>query len=197
MIRVFGRSGSSNSAKVFWLLDELGLAYDLIETGGKHGGNDAPDFRARNPFGKVPVVEDDAGSFWESNAILRYLATRHGNGAIWPEAAAQRAQIDGWMDWASLSLAAPLTRLRKSRAAGKGDGDLPAVVAAFTQLDAQLAREPFIAGKALTLADITAGPSVHRWFLLEGERPPLPCLEAYHTMLLRNAGYQTHIRILT
>jgi glutathione S-transferase len=194
VIKVYGRSGSSNSAKVFWLLDELGLTYELVETGGKHGGNDTPDFRAKNPFGKVPVLTDEAGSFWESNAILRYLASRHGTGDLWPEAASKRAQIDGWMDWASLSLATPLTRLRKSRATGKGDADLPSVIAAFAQLDAQLARTHFIAGMALTLADITAAPSVHRWFLLEGERPSLSNLEAYHTSLLGNSGYQTHIR---
>lgn len=194
MIKVFGRSGSSNSAKVFWLLDELGQPYDLVETGGKHGGNDAPAFRAMNPFGKVPVVQDEVNVFWESNAILRYLAARHDKGVLWPEALADRAQVDGWMDWASLSLAAPLTRLRKSRAAGNGDGDLPAVLAAFEQLEAQLARLPFIAGKKLSLADIAAAPSVHRWFLLDGDRPALPALEAYHVVLLGNAGYQKHIR---
>lgn len=193
MIRVYGRSGSSNSAKVFWLLDELGLPYELAETGGKHGGNDTPEFRAMNPFGKVPVVQDEAGVFWESNAILRYLAALPGKNALWPDAMAERARVDGWMDWASLSLATPLTRLRKSRAAGKGDGDLPAVLAAFAQLEAQLARMPFIAGQTLTLADITAAPSVHRWFLLAGERPALPALEAYHAGLMGNAGYQKHI----
>jgi glutathione S-transferase len=193
MIRVYGRSGSSNSAKVFWLLDELGQPFELVETGGKHGGNDTPEFRAMNPFGKVPVVQDEAGVFWESNAILRYLGARHAKGALWPEAAAERARVDGWMDWASLSLATPLTRLRKSRAAGKGDGDLPAVLAAFAQLEAQLARTPFIAGESLTLADITAAPSVHRWFLLDGDRPTLPALTAYHAGLLSNAGYQKHI----
>lgn len=193
MIKVYGRSGSSNSAKVFWLLDELGQPYDLVEMGGKHGGNDAPAFRAMNPFGKVPVVQDEAGVFWESNAILRHLAACHDKGALWPVAAADRARVDGWMDWASLSLAAPLTRLRKARAAGRGDGDLPAVLAAFAQLEAQLARMPFIAGHSLTLADITAAPSVHRWFLLDGARPALPALQAYHAALLGNAGYQKHI----
>lgn len=194
MIKVYGRSGSSNSAKVFWLLDELGQPYELVETGGKHGGNDTPEFRAMNPFGKVPVVQDEAGVFWESNAILRYLAARHAKGGLWPEAAAERAKVDGWMDWASLSLAAPLTRLRKARAAGRGDGDLPAVLAAFVQLEAQLVRSAFIAGQSLTLADITAAPSVHRWFLLDQERPTLPALKAYHAKLLGSTGYRKHIQ---
>jgi glutathione S-transferase len=195
MIKVYGRSGSSNSAKVFWLLVELGLPYELVETGGKHGGNDTPEFRAMNPFGKVPVLVDETGSFWESNAILRYLASQQAETDLWPTSPSARAIVDGWMDWASLSLAAPLTRLRKARAAGKGDGDLPAVIAAFTQLDAQLARMSFIAGHTLTLADITAAPSVHRWFLLDGNRPSLPHLEAYHQSLCKIEGYQIHIGV--
>lgn len=192
-LKVYGRSDSSNCAKVFWLLDRLGQDYELIPAGRGHGGTAAPGFLDLTPFGKVPVIVDGDVSLWESNAILRYLAERFEATALWPKELAGRARIDRWMDWASLSLTPPLTRLRKARAAG-GEGDLAAVVAAFTVLDTCLGNSKFIAGEALSLADITAGPAVYRWFLLEGERPALGNLERYAEMMAQDPQFRRYIQ---
>lgn len=197
MLKVYGRPNSSNSAKVFWLLDQIGQDYELVPTGRGFGATDTPEFLALNPFGKVPVVQDGDAVVWESNAVLRYLATRFGATALWPADPARQACVDGWMDWASISLTPPLTRLRKARAAGRtDDADLPAIVTAFALLDQQLAGHDFIAGSDLSLADITAAPSVHRWFLLDGERPALPHLEAYARRLAGFPGYVRHVQSL-
>lgn len=198
MLKVYGRPNSSNSAKVFWLLDQIGHDYDLIPTGRGFAPTDTPEFLALNPFGKVPVVQDGGAVVWESNAVLRYLAKRFGAVMLWPEDAAAQAGVDGWMDWASISLTPPLTRLRKARAAGRTDDtDLPAIVTAFALLDQQLARHDFIAGADLSLADITAAPSVHRWFLLDGDRPALPHLEGYARRLAGFPGYVRHVQSLS
>lgn len=198
MLKVYGRHNSSNSAKVFWLLDQIGHDYDLIPTGRGFAPTDTPEFLALNPFGKVPVVQDGGAVVWESNAVLRYLAKRFGAVMLWPEDAAAQAGVDGWMDWASISLTPPLTRLRKARAAGRtDDADLPAIVTAFALLDQQLAHHDFIAGADLSLADITAAPSVHRWFLLDGDRPALPHLEGYARRLAGFPGYVRHVQSLS
>lgn len=198
MLKVYGRPNSSNSAKVFWLLDQIGHDYDLIPTGRGFAPTDTPEFLALNPFGKVPVVQDGGAVVWESNAVLRYLAKRFGAVMLWPEDAAAQAGVDGWMDWASISLTPPLTRLRKARAAGRTDDtDLPAIVTAFALLDQQLAHHDFIAGSDLSLADITAAPSVHRWFLLDGDRPALPHLEGYARRLAGFPGYVRHVQSLS
>lgn len=198
MLKVYGRPNSSNSAKVFWLLDQIGQDYDLVPAGRGFGATDTPEFLALNPFGKVPVVQDGDAVVWESNAVLRYLAKRFGATALWPADVAAQARVDGWMDWASISLTPPLTRLRKARAAGRtDDADLPAIVTAFALLDQQLAGNDFIAGADLSLADITAAPSVHRWFLLDGERPALPNLDAYARRLAGFPGYVRHVQSLS
>ncbi|MFD1883275.1 glutathione S-transferase family protein [Paracoccus pacificus] len=198
MIRVFGRRNSSNAAKVFWLLDEIGQDYELVPTGRGFAPTDTPKFLAMNPHGKVPVLQDGDAVVWESNTVLRYLASRFRAAGLWPDDLALRARVDGWMDWASISLAPPLTRLRKARAAGKvEDADLPAVIAAFALLDGQIGRTgAFIAGSALSLADITAAPSVHRWSLLAGDRPALPNLDTYAARLDAFPGYRRHIASL-
>lgn len=195
MLTVYGRPNSSNSAKVFWLLDELGLDYDLILTGRGFGATDTPEFRAMNPFGKVPVLRDDEAVVWESNAVLRYLAGRYGPTELWPRDHAQRSMVDRWMDWTSLSLTPPLTRLRKARSAGRsGDGDLPAVLAAVAAMDELLAGSRFLAGDALSLADIVAAPSVYRWFRLPEAGEGYANLAAYAERLAERPGYRRHIR---
>ena len=97
MLKVWGRRSSFNVQKVMWLVDELGLAHEHIDAGGKFGGLDAPGFLAMNPHGKVPVIDDDGTIVWESHAILRYLAARHGGARWWPEDAG-RAVIGGPLD---------------------------------------------------------------------------------------------------
>ncbi len=195
MITLYARRDSSNSAKVLWLLDELGQAFDLRLTGGKFGGTDTPQFRKLNPFGKVPALElEDGRGLFESQAILRYLAAEDSPGALWPEEPVARARVDGWMDWLTTALVPPLGRYRKAAPADRAPL-LDAVTAAFTALDAQLRAEGFdyIAGNDLTLADLCAAPAVHRWFLITDPRPDLPALAAYHARLRGHDTYLRHI----
>lgn len=197
MLKIHGRPNSSNCAKVFWLLDQIGQDYDLVPAGRGFGPTDTPEFLAMNPCGKVPVLQDGDTVVRESNAMLRYLARRFRASGLWPDDPARRASVDGWMDWASISLAPPLTRLRKARAAGRtDDADLPAVISAFALLDGQVADGGFIAGPDLSLADIAAAPSVRRWSLLAGDLPALPGLDAYARRLAGFAGYVRHVQNL-
>lgn len=194
MLKVYGRSDSSNSAKVYWLLDEIGQVFEQIDCGGRFGGTDTLAYRAMNPHGKVPTVVDGDVVVWESNAVLRYLAGHFGATALWPTEAGARACVDMWMDWSTTGLVPPLGRLRKSRKGEEIQETLVApVIATFRLLDAQLQNRDYIAGNAFTLADIAAGPAVHRWFLLAVDRPDLRALKAYHDRLAARAPYRARI----
>jgi glutathione S-transferase len=94
MLTVYGRKSSFNVQKVMWLIGELGVVHEHIELGGAYGGLEAPEFRAMNPHGRVPVVDDNGTIVWESHAILRYLAARYGRAQFWSEDAAQRSLSD-------------------------------------------------------------------------------------------------------
>ena len=192
MLKVYGRSDSSNSAKVYCLLDEIGQNYEQIDCGGQFGGNDQPAYLAMNPNGKVPTVVDGDLIVWESNAVLRYIATKYKAESVWPEDAAGRATIDRWMDWSATTLTPPLGRMRKAMKAGEEYSTAP-VFAAFKLLDAQLASRDYMAGDTYTLADIAGGASVHRWFLLKIERPDLVNLRAYYKRLLENPAFKSRI----
>src|ERR1700712_2283104 len=69
---VWGRNTSSNVMKVLWGLGELGLAFERIDVGGAFGKTDTAEYRAMNPNGVVPTLQEDDFTLWESNAILRY-----------------------------------------------------------------------------------------------------------------------------
>ena len=63
-----------------WAIGEMGIPHERIDIGGPYGGNKEPKYLAMNPNGLVPTLEDDDGFLlWESNSILRYLATKHGS----------------------------------------------------------------------------------------------------------------------
>ena len=93
---LWGRATSSNVMKALWVLEELGLPYQRIDVGGAFGKTDTPDYRAMNPTGLVPTLQEGEFTLWESNAIVRYLA--RDAAAIWPTEAHAKANIDRWMD---------------------------------------------------------------------------------------------------
>jgi glutathione S-transferase len=95
MITVYGFSSSGNCHKVKLLLEQLDREYRWIETDSSRGETRTPEFLARNPNGRVPLIElDDGRRMAESNAILCWLAegTEYFAGDAW-----QRAQALSWM----------------------------------------------------------------------------------------------------
>src|SRR5262249_22632340 len=89
-----GRRNSFNVQKVLWLIGELGLAHEHIPAGGDFGRLNELTFRALNPHGRVPVIEDGDLAVWESHAILRYLAARYDRSRLWSADPAERARVD-------------------------------------------------------------------------------------------------------
>src|SRR5215468_538274 len=100
MIKIWGRNNSINVQKVMWAVGELKLPHERIDIGGPFGRNKEPPYLAMNPNGVVPTLEEDDGFIlWESNSIVRYLASRHGVGTLEPSDLRIRSSAQRWMDW--------------------------------------------------------------------------------------------------
>ena len=99
MLKIWGRNNSVNVQKVLWCCEEMGVKYERIDAGGQFGVVNTPQYRALNPNGLVPTVEDGPFVLWESNSIVRYLAAKHSAGKLWPEDLKTRAVADKWMDF--------------------------------------------------------------------------------------------------
>jgi glutathione S-transferase len=94
-VTVHGMSTSGNCHKVRLLLEQLGRSYAWIEVDSANGGTRTPEYLARNPNGKVPMLERaDGGILVESNAILCWLAE---GTSFLPDDAWQRAQALSWL----------------------------------------------------------------------------------------------------
>jgi glutathione S-transferase len=204
MLKVWGRRSSFNVQKVMWLVGELGLEHEHIDAGGSFGGLDTPDFLAMNPHGRVPVIREGDATVWESHAILRYLAARHGAGQLWPDDPAARAPIDSWMDWSQTALQPDFLNgvFWGFYRTPEDKRNWPAINAAlarcaghFEKLDRLLEGRPFLLGDALTLADITAGTWLYRYFELEIERPQLRQVERWYRALQQRGAFREHVMI--
>ncbi|MGH7042536.1 MAG: glutathione S-transferase family protein [Acetobacteraceae bacterium] len=199
---LWGRDTSSNVMKVIWALEELGLPYDRRDVGGKFGQTDTPAYRAMNPTGLVPTLQEDDFTLWESNAVCRYLCHAYApRSALWPADARARAHIDRWMDAQQTVLNRPAgvvfwglvrTPADKRDQAAIAQGVVDAA-AAYGLIGAELSRHAFVAGDDFTLADIPWGVHVHRWFSMAFERPEVPGLRAWYERLLERPAYRAHV----
>lgn len=203
MLRIWGRTNSINVQKVMWTIDELGLAHERIDAGGAFGRLDTEAYGALNPNRRIPVVEDGDLALWESNAIVRYLAAKHGSGTLWPTDPGIRSLADRWMDWQITTLQ-PLLHVifwglvRTPEA----DRDAAAIAAAaeairpvWQLLDDHLADRSFVAGTALSMGDIPLGCAFWRYVNLPVERPNLPHLETWHASLQARPAYRRQVML--
>jgi glutathione S-transferase len=202
MTKIWGRKDGSNVIKVLWCLGELGIEYERIDWGGSFGGNDDPDYRRKNPNGRLPTLEEDDGfCLWESGAIMRYLCAGHSIGELYPQDLRARAAADKWMDWSSLYLAGFNAsyldhhfRLPETERSVAGlEQAVDKATPWFDMLDAHLAENTYIGGEGLTMADFPTGSLLHRWVEWSPRRPSHPNLDDYYERLLARPAYLEHV----
>lgn len=196
MLKIWGRTNSVNVKKALWALEELKLPYERVDAGLQFGVVNTPEYRAMNPNGLVPTIDDDGFILWESHAIVRYLAAKHGAGSLWPTDLRVRADADRWMDWA-FTFAAPLRPVFWNLIRTPADKRDHKLVAEGTQklgelasyVDGALAKRDYIAGESLTMGDIPLGSHLQLWFRLDIARPAVPRLQAWFERLCARPAY--------
>jgi glutathione S-transferase len=203
MIKIWGRTDSSNVQKVLWCCGELGIAFERVDWGGKFGGNDAQAYRDMNPNGLVPTMQDGDFILWESNSIMRYLNAKYGNGQLLPASAEGMANANRWMDWQLSAFNAAIVPLFWNLIRMPADKRDPKAVAAaldktskaWQMVETHLAKNRFLGGEEFSLGDIPLGVWAYRWFNLPIERPTQPRIEGWYARLKERRPYQTHIMI--
>lgn len=200
-LTVWGRLSSCNVQKVIWVLEELSLPYEHIPLGGEYGGNMEPDYLAINPHGRVPTLRDGDTIVWESDAIVRYLCARYDAGGMWPEPPAERAIADQWATWGTTELLGDWINLfwrlvrtpEEKRNPAAISRHLDASSARFKLLNDQLEGHDYVVGNSLTIADISTGMTLYRWFSMDIERPETPNLEAWYARLCERPAYKAGV----
>ena len=169
-LTLHGMTGSGNCYKPALLMRQLGLPFEWREVDILTGGSRTPEFLARNPNGKVPLLEiTDGGetrALAESNAMLCYLA--EGTPYL-PEDRWPRAQVLQWLFFEQYSHEPYIATVRFwVKYLGKQDEWREKIAeatkkghAALRVMEQQLARTPFLAGAQYTIADIALYAYTH------------------------------------
>jgi len=203
MITIHGRNTSSNVQPVMWLLTELGLPHRRLDVGGAFGGTETPEYRAINPMGLIPTLEDGTVTLFESQAILRYLGARHGTD-FWPADPVMRAPVDQWLEWAKTTVAPNVVykvfwQLVRTPEAQRDNAALAGAVSDLRRImaiaEGQLAKHDWLAGPSMTLADFSFGAQLYRYFTLPFERADLPALADYYARLSERPAYASQVMV--
>jgi glutathione S-transferase len=164
MLKIYGFArvnemarGNTRDLRVLWALEEMAVPHEVVGMDHPNHDLDTPAYRALNPFGQIPVIDDDGVVVTESGAILLYLARKHGK--LMPRDLAGEAQVLRWSVAALNTIEIPVLSLwfvdisggkaTKPSEALRGWADKR-----LQQLDGWLAGRPFIATDDFTVADI-------------------------------------------
>jgi glutathione S-transferase len=198
MLKIWGRANSINVQKVLWCCGELGLEYERIDAGNEFKVNKTTEYRALNPNGLVPTIEDGHVKLWESNVIVRYLAHKKGNGRLCPADIGTRFDAERWMDWQATTFWPVLRPLfielirtppakRDAEIISKGKN---LSLAAARILNDRLADRTFLAGDLFSMGDIPAAATVHRWYALDIEHPELRNLQRWYDRMTQRKPFR-------
>ena len=164
----------SRSQRVLWLLEELGVPYEVKRYERDPRTRLAPpELRAIHPLGKSPVITDEGRTVAETGAIVEYLVEQYGNGRLIPPAGTdERFRYTYWLHFAEGSAMPPLVMmlllqrmtkavpallrpLARRMTAKVQDGYInPTIAAQFDLMQAELGRTPWFAGEEFTAADV-------------------------------------------
>jgi glutathione S-transferase len=203
MIKIWGRTDSSNVQKVLWCCGELDIEFERLDWGGKFGGNNDEAYREMNPNGLVPTIKDGNFILWESNSIMRYLNAKYGSGKLLPTSPEGMANANRWMDWQLSSFNATIVPLfwnlvrtpPEKRDAKAVESALEKTSKAWQTVEKELSENRFLAGEEFSLGDIPLGVWAYRWFSLPIERPDQPNVRRWYEQLKQRKAYQSYIMI--
>lgn len=148
-------SGHSHRARLF--LSLLRAPHELVPVDLAKGAHKAPDFLQLNPFGQVPVLDDDGTIVTDSVAILVYLAKKLRRTDWLPDDALAAARVQKWLSVAAGEIAygpAAARLITIFGASFRVEEVVARAHAILKQIDAELSGHPFIVGTAPTIADI-------------------------------------------
>jgi glutathione S-transferase len=173
MLRLYG-DPRSRAFRCIWMLEELGVEYEVEATGWTGGETRTPEFLAINPNGKIPTLVDGDLFVWESFAINHYLVRKY-RGPLTPDSPEAYGLAYRWSFWAMGEFEGPID------AVARFGVDLPDDWAAtpLRVLDGGLESSDWLGGDAFGVADLNVAVMFQRPQLAEVDRRPFPNVHAW------------------
>jgi glutathione S-transferase len=180
----------SRAANVVWMLEEVGVAYEIRHVDILAGAQKAPAILALNPMGKLPILTDGDAVVTESAAIALYLADRYAYGTLAPRVDdPARAAYLRWSFFApSVIEPGAMAKLAnwsfKDGQAGWGSYD-----AMLAAIESAIRDRAFLLGDTFTMADVVFGGTL-RYMLGFKMMEPRPAFTAYTERLAARPALQ-------
>jgi glutathione S-transferase len=168
MLRIYG-SANSRALRVVWMAAELGLQYDHKDWLPRSPETKTTDYLEVNPNARVPSIDDDGFILSESMAINMYLAKKH-KSALYPSDPKLEALCWQWSLWETDRLDRQIVDYVRNSVASPPAERKPAVAEAawlqvapaFDVLETALAKSPWLAGPAFSVADLNVAGALYR-----------------------------------
>ena len=153
--------GPTRSIRARWVLQELGVEFEVVTINMLKGENRSPEFLAVNPAGKLPVLVDGDLILTESVAIVLYLAEKYPDKQLIPATLAEHAQLNRWLLFTTTELEQPLWRMARHTHLYPKEKRIPDEIAVarddFLQMasviDQHLRDRQFVVGHKVTVGD--------------------------------------------
>jgi glutathione S-transferase len=180
MLQFYFHPFSTYARRVWMTLLEKDVPFEPIEVDLAARAHHQPEYLAKNPYGRVPAINDDGFVLYESAAILHYLESTHPTPALTPSDARGRAQVDMHLRLCDLQFARPtVTIIFPKRFLPRERWDLNAMSQAKADIEKhveiverELGSDDYLVGNRYTLADIAYTPFLQFLPLMEIEPPP-------------------------
>jgi glutathione S-transferase len=189
-----GARGHTRDLRVLWALEEIGMSYEIVGMDHPNHDLDSPAYRTLNPFGQIPVVDDDGVVVSESGAILLYLARK--SGKLMPHDLAGEAQVLRWSVAALSTIELPVLSLWFANLTGGKDSEPSQAFRGWAemrlqQLDGWLKNRQFIATDDFTVADILMTHVLDAKNHVEMLKPyPYPNILAYRARCMQRPAWK-------
>ncbi len=163
MLKLYG-APPTRALRVLWLLNELGLKYEMISLDMLKGEHKTDTFRALNAAAKVPVLVDGDVVLTESSAIQLYLAEKNPKAGFIPESVDDKAQMYRWIFFLVTEIEQPLWRIARHTFIYPEEKRLPQDIDLARQeckemvavLEGHMKGRNFVVGDRLSVADFNA-----------------------------------------
>ena len=178
MLRLYG-AARSRAVRTLWMLGELGLNYDHKDYLPRAPETRTPEFRALNPNGRVPVIDDDGFVLSESMAINLYLAKKY-ESPLYPSDPRNEALAWQWSLWETDRLDRQIVNYVRhttefpeaERKKEIAEAAWQQVTESFDVLEAALAKAEWLAGPAFTVGDLNVASALYRALAIDTKKWP-------------------------
>ncbi|MEC7658262.1 MAG: glutathione S-transferase family protein [Pseudomonadota bacterium] len=212
-LKIWGRPNSTHTQRVLWCCAEVGAEFELILASGTMGASghvsgggeafgivDTPEYRAMNPNGTIPTIDDRGSILWESNTICRYLTQTYAP-ELFGNEAKKLGHASQWMDWTNTQMEPHLHILvmhlvRMQEAERDPDAIEQArleIISRLELLDRHLSDRAYIAGDTFTVGDIAPACAAYRWTLFDLPGPKMRNLSEWQSRIGQRPGFKRHI----